>query len=113
MKRESKVSDKMKKANGEKVEPVVLHAYCARCRHKHAFVQTSVNHWFHFILSVFTLGLWLVSWAAVCIGKLMRPWRCEHCGWHKPEFRLHREIVERTDEEVEAPEIYADYRINV
>ncbi len=40
----------------------------------------------HFIVTICTGGLWLVSWVAVCIGKLMRPWRCEHCGWHKPEF---------------------------
>jgi hypothetical protein len=38
------------------------------------------------MLSIFTGGLWLVSWAALCIGKTLRPWRCEHCGWHKPEF---------------------------
>ena len=36
-----------------------------------------------------TMGLWLVSWVALCIGKVLRPWRCEHCGWHKPEFGHH------------------------
>jgi len=35
---------------------------------------------------VVTLGLWSVSWVAMCIGNLLRPWRCEHCGWHNPEF---------------------------
>jgi hypothetical protein len=39
------------------------------------------------VLSVLTAGLWIISWIALCIGKVMRPWRCEHCGWHKPEFR--------------------------
>jgi len=38
------------------------------------------------VLVLLTGGLWLVSWVALCIGKVMRPWRCEHCGWHKPEF---------------------------
>jgi hypothetical protein len=37
-------------------------------------------------LTFVTLGLWSISWAALCIGKLLRPWRCEHCGWHIPEF---------------------------
>jgi len=37
-------------------------------------------------MAVLTGGLWIVSWIALCIGKVMRPWRCEHCGWHKPEF---------------------------
>jgi hypothetical protein len=37
-------------------------------------------------LTVCTAGLWLVSWIALFIGSKMRPWRCEHCGWHKPDF---------------------------
>lgn len=41
----------------------------------------------HLVLTICTGGLWLVSWVAVCIGQVMRPWRCEHCGWHKPLFR--------------------------
>jgi hypothetical protein len=41
----------------------------------------------HLLFTVITLGLWLVPWIAVCIAQVMRPWRCEHCGWHKPVFR--------------------------
>ena len=62
-----------------------LHAYCARCRHPHVFVRTETNHGVHLLLSVATLGVWLVSWASACIGNIFQPWRCEHCGWHKPE----------------------------
>jgi hypothetical protein len=40
----------------------------------------------HLVLTVCTAGLWLISWVAVCIGNYIRPWRCEHCGWQKPEF---------------------------
>jgi hypothetical protein len=63
-----------------------LHAYCSRCRHKQVFVRAANNHLLHLFLTVLTGGLWLVSWVAVCIGKSRRPWRCEHCGWHEPEF---------------------------
>ena len=86
---------KIKTGNTEKEESSHLHAYCARCRHRHVFVRTAVNHGFHLFLSVITFGLWLVSWVAVCIGRTMRPWRCEHCGWHKPEFRMPCDQVER------------------
>ena len=46
----------------------------------------TINHPVHAFLSVITGGLWLISWAAICVGKIRYPWRCEHCGWHKPEF---------------------------
>ncbi len=61
-----------------------LYAHCQRCRHKQVFVKATINHLMHLILTVFTAGLWLVSWFAVCIGQKLRPWRCEHCGWREP-----------------------------
>lgn len=68
-----------------------VRAYCPRCRHQQIFVRAQIHHLQHLILSILTGGLWLVSWAALCIGKIMRPWRCEHCGWHKPEFLSHKQ----------------------
>jgi len=56
------------------------------CRHRQVFVRAESNHLLNLFLTVLTGGLWLVSWVAVCIGKSMRPWCCEHCGWHEPEF---------------------------
>jgi len=58
-----------------------IHAHCARCRHQQIFVRADINHGLHLLLALVTGGLWL----ALCIGKFVRPWRCEHCGWHKPE----------------------------
>ena len=63
-----------------------VRAHCPRCRHQQTFVKATINHPFHVVLGIVTGGLWLVSWIALCVGKHMRPWRCEHCGWHKPEF---------------------------
>jgi len=47
-----------------------------------------MHHPLHLALVFLTAGLWLVSWIALCIGKLVHPWRCEHCGWHKPGLPL-------------------------
>lgn len=63
-----------------------VRAHCPRCRHQQLFIRATINHPLHLLMVLITGGLWLVSWMAVCIGNLMRPWRCEHCGWHKPEF---------------------------
>ena len=45
-----------------------------------------MHHGVHLLFSILTLGLWTVSWLAIYIARLFRPWRCEHCRWHKPEF---------------------------
>ncbi len=41
----------------------------------------------HLLLTLLTAGIWSVAWAALFLGKCLRPWRCRACGWHKPEFR--------------------------
>jgi len=63
-----------------------LRGYCARCRHQQIFEKSRLHHGFHFLLSVLTCGLWLVSWLSIYIGHRFRPWRCVKCGWHKPQF---------------------------
>jgi len=62
-------------------------AHCPHCGAERPFVPARVAVWRHAVLSVLTGGLWLVPWAAMLMGKSMRPWRCAACGWHKPEFR--------------------------
>jgi len=62
-------------------------AYCRRCRHVQIFVRARMHHGVHLFFSILTLGLWAVSWFSIYLGHRYRPWRCEHCGWHKPEFR--------------------------
>ena len=66
--------------------PQQIHAYCQRCQHTQLFVPHEVNHKAYLGLSLLSLGLWAVSWVAACIGARIYPWRCEHCGWQKPEF---------------------------
>lgn len=66
--------------------PDQIHAFCPRCRHRQPFIRCEINHWGYFLFSILTFGLFLVCWVAACIGKRMYPWRCEHCGWQKPQF---------------------------
>ena len=65
-------------------------AYCRRCRHEQIFVRVKIHHRLHLLFSIVTLGLWAVSWLAIFIGQRLRPWRCEHCSWNKPEFAQDR-----------------------
>ena len=79
--------DERTKGKDKRVKVRIIRAYCARCRHKQSFVLTKVNHTVHLVFTILTLGLWGISWAAHTVGMVLRPWRCKHCGWHKPDFR--------------------------
>ncbi len=63
-----------------------IRAYCRRCRHQQTFVRSEMHHGVHLFFTILTLGLWGVCWFSIYLGQLFRPWRCEHCRWHKPEF---------------------------
>lgn len=74
-------------ANGERgTSRVGFTAYCPHCRMETLFTHLKVANRRHLILSILTGGLWIVVWLAVLLGRLLRPWRCSVCGWHKPEF---------------------------
>ena len=70
-----------------------IRAHCPRCQHQQIFVRAQINHSLHFILTLLTAGLWGISWLALCIGKYVRPWRCEHCNWHSPEFGINAQLT--------------------
>jgi hypothetical protein len=63
-------------------------AHCSLCRCDRLFVKQRTRHLRHLLATALTGGLWLVPWIAICIEGAIRPWRCEACGWHKPEFRI-------------------------
>lgn len=78
-------------ANYQGMKKDKTRAYCRRCRHQQTFVRAQMHHGVHLLFSVLTLGLWAVSWLAIYLAHFFRPWRCEHCRWHKPEFRAAEE----------------------
>jgi len=70
-----------------------IRAHCPTCQHQQIFVRAQINHSLHFILTLITAGLWAISWVALCIGRYVRPWRCEHCGCHTPEFGINAHLT--------------------
>ena len=71
----------------KRVRVRLVRAYCARCKQKQPFEETTVNHKFHLLLTILTGGLWLISWGAHYVGMLRRPLRCKRCGWRTPEIK--------------------------
>jgi hypothetical protein len=41
----------------------------------------------HLTLTVLTAGIWSICLFSAIIKRSLWPWRCEHCGWHEPDFR--------------------------
>ncbi len=74
--------------HGEEAECGEFAAHCASCRCERVFVRPPTGNLRHLILTLLTGGLWLIVWLAVSIERSIRPWRCEICGWHKPEARV-------------------------
>lgn len=53
-------------------------ADCPTCRRQRLVVREQPNHVLHLLLSVVTLGLWLIVW--FWLATTNRPWRCTVCG---------------------------------
>jgi len=60
-----------------------MHAYdtrfCKRCQRHREFRKRAVPHQRHLTLTIVTLGLWVVGWAAMAVIGKIRPWRCGSC----------------------------------
>jgi len=63
-------------------------AHCTRCGCERSFIKCRTRHLLHFLATLLTAGVWLIVWVTISIERAMRPWRCEKCGWHKPEFSV-------------------------
>lgn len=59
-------------------------AFCPVCERQSRFQKERINHLLHLVLSVLTLGLWLIVWVAVGIANSSKPSRCVTCGEPKP-----------------------------
>jgi hypothetical protein len=64
-----------------------IRAFCPRCRHQQPFVRARFDWKLHVVLTVLTLGVWAICLLSSAIKRALFPWRCEHCGWHQPDFR--------------------------
>lgn len=80
-------------------------AYCSFCESEQIFRRSSFRHGLHITLSVLTLGVWLISYAALWWRwRITAGWRCTECG-HR--FRIHgrpaapsREVARTAESEV-------------
>lgn len=53
--------------------------YCAHCRKNVMATGTTPNHILHFLITVFTCGLWAIGWILIAAGKI-GGYRCVNCG---------------------------------
>jgi len=52
--------------------------YCPRCTEPVMVRRRSANHVLHLLLTLCTMGLWLLVWIGV--GIRFGGWRCSRCG---------------------------------
>jgi hypothetical protein len=55
-------------------------AYCHVCQRQSLFQKPRINHVLHLILSIVTLGLWLIVWLILGIINASKSPRCTTCG---------------------------------
>jgi hypothetical protein len=93
------------KKAGLGLEPTGFTAHCPHCRRETLFIPARIRHSRHLLIIVLTAGLWTIVWAALVLGKCLRPWRCSVCGWHKPEFRKNSPLPAPSPREVQPPTV--------
>jgi transcription elongation factor Elf1 len=58
---------------------------CPRCGHRTAVRPLQINHRLHLAATVFSLGLWGVSWLVLIASRKFWPLECTHCSAHFSE----------------------------
>lgn len=56
-----------------------MNLYCHKCQHETGHVKSTTSHGLHFLISLFTLGLWVIPWICISIFGLS-PAKCSRCG---------------------------------
>ena len=54
---------------------------CETCNRQVMVRRKGTNHIFHFIMSLVTMGLWIIPWILISIK--IGGWRCTQCGGSK------------------------------
>ena len=52
--------------------------FCESCNKRRVTVRKGTNHILHLLLTLSTLGLWLIVWFGSAV--LSGAWRCTQCG---------------------------------
>lgn len=53
-------------------------AMCPRCQRQVLARRNAPSHLFHFVMTLLTLGVWLIVWLLASLGGGV--WRCSVCG---------------------------------
>ena len=54
--------------------------FCSNCNQIMPANSYKVNHILHALLSVLTIGFWIIIWALICLGTLDTNFYCVKCG---------------------------------
>lgn len=54
--------------------------YCLVCNRQSMFQKQKINHVLHFVISLFTFGLWIPVWITLAIINGAKSNRCATCG---------------------------------
>jgi hypothetical protein len=80
--------------------------YCEVCDKQTLHTKDRVNHVLHLILSICTLGLWLIVWLVLGISNSTAKPRCAVCGTRRGEtndpelrYREHMDAITRANEQ--------------
>ena len=60
--------------------------YCKQCAAPRKLERKGTNHILHLLLSIFTVGIWVIVWIASTIK--MGGWSCSQCGSSKVSKRV-------------------------
>jgi hypothetical protein len=60
-----------------------IRRHCGTCGQPRPFTKDGVNHILHVILSLLTVGGWLLVWILLIIVNALQPYRCTQCGQAK------------------------------
>lgn len=52
--------------------------HCAQCGDRRVVFRKGTNHILHLLMSIITLGFWLIIWIGVAVK--FGGWRCSTCG---------------------------------
>lgn len=67
--------------------------YCDRCKEQVQATRSTPNHVLHFLLLLFTMGVWLPVWLLITLNAGTIGWRCVKCGSLDAAHRRSDKIV--------------------
>jgi hypothetical protein len=58
----------------------ISQSFCSHCGKYVPVSKNTPNHTLHFLVSLFSCGLWVIPWVLISAFNGSAKWRCNHCG---------------------------------